>query len=159
MDSGVATKPIADFEAYREKLGRFVFRSGMLMKPVFDRARRDKRCVVYAEGEDERVLRAVQVVVDEDIVAPVLIGRTGVVATRVKRLGLRLLEGRDYSLTDPESDPRYYEYWRGYHEIMQRHGVSPDLARTIIRTNNTVIASMMLHRGEVDAMICGTHGQ
>jgi len=159
MDSGVATKTITDFEAYREKLGRFVFRSGMLMKPVFDRARRNKRCVVYAEGEDERVLRAVQVVVDEDIVAPVLIGRADVVATRVKRLGLRLLEGRDYSLTDPENDPRYYEYWRGYHEIMQRHGVSPDLARTIIRTNNTVIASMMLHRGEVDAMICGTHGQ
>ena len=159
MDSGVATKPITDFEAYREKLGQFVFRSGMLMKPVFDRARRDKRCVVYAEGEDERVLRAVQVVVDEDIASPVLIGRTDVVATRVKRLGLRLLEGRDYSLTDPESDPRYYEYWRGYHEIMQRHGVSPDLARTIIRTNNTVIASMMLHRSEVDAMICGTHGQ
>ncbi len=158
MESGVATKPIEDFGAYREKLGRYVFRSGMLMKPVFERARRDPRRVVYAEGEDERVLRAVQVVVDEGIARPLLVGRPDVVQRRVEKLGLRLSEGRDYDLTNPESDPRYDEYWRGYHELMERHGVSPDLARTIIRTNTTVIASMMMHRGEADAMICGTYG-
>jgi malate dehydrogenase (oxaloacetate-decarboxylating)(NADP+) len=159
MDSGVASKPIEDFDAYRERLGRFVFRSGMLMKPVFERARNDKRRLVYAEGEDERVLRAVQVVVDEGIADPILVGRPDVVAKRVEKLGLRLKEGRDYSLTNPESDPRYESYWRGYHEIMQRKGVSPDLARTIVRTNTTVIASLMVQRGEADAMLCGTYGQ
>jgi malate dehydrogenase (oxaloacetate-decarboxylating)(NADP+) len=159
MDSGVANKPIDDFEVYREKLTRFVFRSGMLMKPVFERAKRDKRRLVYAEGEDERVLRAVQVVIDEGIAEPILVGRPEVIARRVEKLGLRLEEGRDYSLTNPQSDPRYDDYWRGYHKIMQRHGVSPDLARTIVRTNSTVIASMMVHRGEADAMICGTYGQ
>ncbi|MEK9751992.1 MAG: NADP-dependent malic enzyme, partial [Rhodospirillaceae bacterium] len=156
MDSGVATKPIEDFGAYREKLGRFVFRSGMLMKPVFERARRDARRVVYAEGEDERVLRAVQVVVDEGIAKPILVGRPDVVQKRLEKLGLRLKEGRDYEITNPESDPRYDEYWRGYHRLMERHGVSPDLARTVIRTNTTVIAAMMLHRCEADAMLCGT---
>ncbi len=159
MDSGVATKPMPDFDVYREKLSRFVFRSGMLMKPVFERARRDKRRLVYAEGEDERVLRAVQVVVDEGTADPILVGRPEVIARRIERLGLRLQEGRDFSLTNPESDPRYEEYWRGYHELMQRHGVSPDLARTIVRTNTTVIASMMVHRDEADAMLCGTYGQ
>ena len=156
MTSGVATKPIEDFGAYREKLGRYVFRSGMLMKPVFERARRDPRRIVYAEGEDERVLRAVQVVVDEAIAKPILVGRPDVVQKRIEKLGLRLQEGRDYELTNPESDPRYDEYWRGYHGLMERHGVSPDLARTVVRTNTTVIAAMMLHRGEADAMLCGT---
>ena len=156
MASGVATKPIEDFGAYREKLGRFVFRSGMLMKPVFERARYAPRRVVYAEGEDERVLRAVQVVVDEGIAEPILIGRPDVVQKRVEKLGLRLQEGRDFQLTNPESDPRYDDYWRGYHNLMERHGVSPDMARTVIRTNSTVIAAMMLHRGEADAMLCGT---
>ena len=159
MDSGIANNPIKDFDVYREKLSQFVFRSGMLMKPVFELARRDKRKVVYAEGEDERVLRAIQIVVDEGIIDPVLIGRPEVVAQRIERLGLRLKEGHDFSLTNPESDPRYEDYWNAYHQIMQRHGVSPYLARTITRTNTTVIAAMMLLRGEVDAMICGTYGQ
>ncbi|MBT6610003.1 MAG: NADP-dependent malic enzyme [Rhodospirillaceae bacterium] len=158
MDSGVATQPIEDFELYREKLGRFVFRSGMLMKPIFERACQEKKRLVFAEGEDERVLRAIQVVVDDGIADPILIGRPDVIAKRIENLGLRIQEGRDFSLTNPESDPRYDEYWRGYHEIMRREGVSPDLARTIIRTNSTVIASMMMHRGEADAMICGTYG-
>ena len=159
MDSGIAKNPIKDFSVYREKLSRFVFRSGMLMKPVFDLARRNKRKIVYAEGEDERVLRAIQIVVDEGIVDPVLIGRPEVITQRIERLGLRLKEGRDFSLTNPESDPRFEDYWNTYHQIMQRHGISPYLARTITRTNTTVIAAMMLLRDEVDAMICGTYGQ
>ncbi|MDP6897300.1 MAG: phosphate acyltransferase, partial [Rhodospirillales bacterium] len=142
MDSGVAKQPIEDFERYRERLGRFVFRSGMLMKPVFERARRDRRRLVFAEGEDERILRALQVVVDDGIATPILIGRPDVVVNRIEKLGLRLEEGRDFSLTNPESDPRYDDYWRGYHRIMERRGVSPDLARTIMRTNSTVIAAM-----------------
>ena len=158
MDSGVAKQPIEDFERYRERLGRFVFRSGMLMKPVFERARRDRRRLVFAEGEDERILRALQVVVDDGIARPILVGRPDVVVNRIEKLGLRLEEGRDFSLTNPESDPRYDDYWRGYHRIMERRGVSPDLARTIIRTNSTVIAAMMMQRGEADAMICGTYG-
>jgi malate dehydrogenase (oxaloacetate-decarboxylating)(NADP+) len=158
MDSGVAKQPIEDFERYRERLGRFVFRSGMLMKPVFERARRDRRRLVFAEGEDERILRALQVVVDDGIARPILVGRPDVVVSRIEKLGLRLEEGRDFSLTNPESDPRYDDYWRGYHRIMERRGISPDLARTIMRTNSTVIAAMMMQRGEADAMICGTYG-
>jgi malate dehydrogenase (oxaloacetate-decarboxylating)(NADP+) len=158
MDTGVAKQPIEDFERYRERLGRFVFRSGMLMKPVFERARRDRRRLVFAEGEDERILRALQVVVDDGIARPILVGRPDVVVSRIEKLGLRLEEGRDFSLTNPESDPRYDDYWRGYHRIMERRGVSPDLARTIMRTNSTVIAAMMMQRGEADAMICGTYG-
>ena len=158
MDSGVAKQPIEDFERYRERLGRFVFRSGMLMKPVFERARRDRRRLVFAEGEDERILRALQVVVDDGIARPILVGRPDVVVNRIEKLGLRLEEGRDFSLTNPESDPRYDDYWREYHRIMERRGVSPDLARTIMRTNSTVIAAMMMQRGEADAMICGTYG-
>ncbi len=158
MDSGVATKPIEDFDAYREQLGRFVFRSGMLMKPVFERARQTPKTLVFAEGEDERILRAAQVLVDEGTARPILVGRPDVIANRIEKLGLRIKEGRDYSLTNPESDPRYEDYWRGYHKIMERDGVSPDLARTVIRTNTTAIAAMMLERDEVDAMICGTYG-
>ncbi|MCH7865129.1 MAG: NADP-dependent malic enzyme [Proteobacteria bacterium] len=159
MKSGVATRPIEDFDAYHEKLCRFVFRSGMLMKPIFDRARQDPKRLVLAEGEDERVLRAVQVMVDDSIASPILVGRPEVVATRIERLGLRMELGKHYQIVNPENDPRYQEYWRGYHELMERKGVSPDAARTIIRTNTTVIAAMMLKRGEADAMICGTFGQ
>ena len=128
------------------------------MKPVFELARREKRKVIYAEGEDERVLRAVQIVVDEGIIDPILIGRPEVIVRGIERLGLRLKEGRDFSLTDPESDPRYEEYWKAYHQITQRHGVSPDLARPIIRSNTPAIAAMRLLRGEVDARLCGTSG-
>jgi malate dehydrogenase (oxaloacetate-decarboxylating)(NADP+) len=159
MDSGVATRPIEDFEAYRERLGRFVFRSGMLMKPVFARAGRDPKRLVYAEGEDERVLRAVQAVVDEGLAIPILIGRPEVVGARVEALGLRIRPGEQFELVNPEDDPRYGEYWRLYHSLMERHGVSPEAARTVVRTNTTAIAALMVKRGEADAMICGTFGQ
>ena len=158
MDSGVATRPIDDFDAYRNQLERFVFRSGMLMKPVIERARQAPKRLVFAEGEDERVLRAIQVVVDDGIAKPILVGRPAVVADRIERLGLRLRKDVDFELVNPQSDPRYEAYWTGYHGIMERHGVSRDLARTIIRTNTTVIAAMMLKRSEADAMICGTYG-
>ncbi|MFB3134119.1 MAG: NADP-dependent malic enzyme [Rhodospirillales bacterium] len=156
MDSGVATRPIEDFDAYHERLCRFVFRSGMLMKPVFEQAGRDPRRVAYAEGEDERVLRAAQAVVDDGLVRPILIGRPDVVGRRIEDLGLRIRPGKEFELVDPEDDPRYADYWRLYHTLMERKGVSADDARTIVRTNTTVIAALMVERGEADAMICGT---
>ncbi len=159
MESGVATRPIKDFEAYKEELYRFVFRSGMLMKPVFERSRQNPKRLVLAEGEDERVLRATQVLVDDNLARPILIGRPEIIAQRIEKLGLRLEFGTHFDIVNPESDPRYEDYWRGYHQLMQRNGVSPDAARTIIRTNSTVIAAMMLQRDEADAMICGTYGQ
>jgi malate dehydrogenase (oxaloacetate-decarboxylating)(NADP+) len=158
MDSGVATRPIKDFDAYRDKLARFVFRSDILMKPLFEKAKLDPKRVVFAEGEDERVLRAVQIIVDEDLAKPVLIGRPDVIATRIEKLGSRIKAGTDFEITNPEDDPRYNDYWRQYHGIMERKGVSPDAARTIIRTNTSAIAAMMVKRGEADAMICGTYG-
>jgi malate dehydrogenase (oxaloacetate-decarboxylating)(NADP+) len=159
MDSGVATRPIADWPAYRDKLNQFVFRSGLIMKPLFERARHDCKRVVFAEGEEERVLRAVQTVVDEKLAAPILIGRRAVVERRIEKLGLRLREGRCFELCDPQDDPRYNEYWTLYHSLTERKGVSPDDARTIVRTLNTVIAALMVRRGEADALICGTVGR
>jgi malate dehydrogenase (oxaloacetate-decarboxylating)(NADP+) len=159
MDSGVATRPITDFDAYYEKLGRFVFRSGLVMRPLFTRAKRGPKRVIYAEGEEERVLRAAQVAVDEGFVRPVLVGRAEVVRNRIGRLGLRLHEGDHFDLVDPEDDPRYSEYWRDYHRIMERRGTSPAQARVVLRTSNTVIAAMLLRKGEGDAMVCGTIGQ
>jgi malate dehydrogenase (oxaloacetate-decarboxylating)(NADP+) len=159
MDSGVATRPIADLEAYRDRLSQFVFRSGLLMKPVFDGARRDPRRVAYAEGEEERVLRAAQAVLDEGLAKPILIGRTAVIEKRLERLGLRIRPSRDFELIDPEDDRRFPDYWRLYHALMERKGVSPDLAQTIVRTRNSVISALMLKRGEADAMICGTVGR
>ncbi len=158
MASGVATRPITDFEAYDDKLSRFVFRSGLLMKPVFARASRERKRLVYAEGEDERVLRAVQVVVDEGLAEPVLVGRPEVVAKRLEGLGLRVRPGHGFELVNPHDDSRFGEYWSLYHELMERDGVSPDAARTLVRTNTTVIAALMLRRGEAEAMICGTYG-
>ena len=157
MSSGVAKNPIKDFEAYRSQLERFVFRSGVLMKPMIDRARQNPKRVVFAEGESKRVLRAAQAIVDEGVAFPVLVGRPDVIKNRIEKLGLRIKVGENFEITNPENDPRYDDYWRGYHAIMERKGVAPDLARTIIRTNTTVIASMMLKRGEADAMICGTY--
>lgn len=159
MDSGVATRPIEDFNAYCEKLNRLVFKSGLLMKPVFEHARRHPQQVVFAEGEDERVLRAVQGLLDEGLASPILIGRPEVLERRIKKLGLRLDLERDVEICNPESDPRYDSYWRQYHSLMERKGVAPDAARTIVRTNTTVIGALMLKRGEADAMICGTYGQ
>jgi len=158
MDSGVATRPIQDFAAYRERLSQFVFRSGLLMKPVFARAKADPRRLVYAEGEEERVLRAVQFVVDDGLARPVLIGRRDVVARRIEKLGLRIRQDQHFDLIDPQNDARYGEYWQSYHGLMERRGVSPDRARQVVRTNNTVIGSLMVRKGDAEAMICGTVG-
>ena len=158
MDTGVATRPIDDFAAYTQRLNEFVYRSGFVMKPVFEQAKRDPKRVVYCEGEEERVLRAAQIVVDEGLALPILIGRRDVVATRIQRMGLRLKMDVDFELVDPENDPRYREYWTLYHEIMGRKGVSPDVAKTHVRTRTTVIGALMLRRGEADAMICGIVG-
>ena len=159
MDSGVAARPIEDFAAYRQRLTQFVFRSGLIMKPIFERARRDPKRLIYAEGEDERVLRAIQVVVDEGLAKPIAVGRPEVVAARIERLGLRIEPGRDFVLINPESDPRYNDYWQAYHRLTEREGVSPDRARTVVRTNNTVIAALAVRLGDADAMLCGVEGR
>ena len=158
IDSGVATRPIKDFKAYREKLKQFHIQSNQVMRPVFTEAQKTSKRVVYAEGEEERVLRAVQMVVDEDLAYPVLIGRKKVVQSRIEKLNLRMEMGKDFELCDPENDKRYKDYWTSYQKIMERKGVTPAMAKTIIRTNTTAIASLMLHKNEVDAMICGTVG-
>jgi len=159
MDSGVATRPIEDLRAYRQTLSQFVFRSGLVMKPIFEGARRDPRRVVYAEGEEERVLRAVQTVVNEGLAKPILVGRRRVVTSRIERYGLRLRAGIDFELVDPQGDRRFKEYWTLYHSIMERKGVSPEYAQAIVRTRNSAIAALMVKRGEADAMICGVVGR
>ncbi len=159
MDSGVATRPIKDFTAYRDRLSQFVFRTGLVMKPLFERARRDPRRIVYAEGEDERVLRAAQTVIDEKLAQPVLIGRRRVIESRLRKLGLRMKIGEDFDLVDPQSDPRYEEYSDFYHRLMERRGISPDAARTMVRTSTTLIAALMVKRGQAEAMLCGTYGR
>ncbi|MEE8227115.1 MAG: NADP-dependent malic enzyme [Kiloniellales bacterium] len=158
MDSGVATRPLEDFKAYCEDLTRFVFRSGMIMKPIFQRAQQNPARLIYSDGEDERVLRAVQVVVDEGLAQPILVGRPAVIERRIERLALRLRPGEDFELIDPQDDPRYEDYWQTYHGIMERKGVIPDTARTVARTDTTVIAALAIHRGEADAMLCGLEG-
>jgi malate dehydrogenase (oxaloacetate-decarboxylating)(NADP+) len=162
-DSGVATRPIADLDAYRASLERYVYQTGMLMRPVFSAAkafsaRRPAR-VVYAEGEDERVLRAVQVVLDEGIARPILVGRPEVVRMRIERASLRLQAGRDFDLVDPENDPRFRAYWETYHKLMGRDGVTPEAAKAAVRRSNTLISSLMVKRGEADAMLCGLVGR
>ncbi|NRA85904.1 MAG: NADP-dependent malic enzyme [Rhizobiales bacterium] len=159
MDSGVATRPIKDFDAYREELEQFVYRSQMLMKPVIDQAKTKPKRIVYSEGEDRRVLRTVQTVIEEGIAIPVLIGRPDVIANRCEKLGLHIRPYDDFEVCNPQNDARYQGYWKEFHKIMERQGVSPAEAQTIIRTNTTAIAAIMLKRGEVDAMICGTYGQ
>jgi len=156
MDSGVATRPIADMGAYRESLAQFVYHSGLIMKPLFTAAKANPKRIVYAEGEDERVLRAVQIVVDEGLAQPVLIGRPAVVEQRIERLGLRVRPGKDFELVNPEFDPRYRDYWTTYHQLTERKGVSPDYARLEMRRRNTLIGAMMIHKGEADGMLCGT---
>ena len=159
MASGIASRPIDDFEAYRQKLLDFVFRSGTVMKPVFDQAKRNPRRVVYAEGESRRVLRAVQNALDEGIVRPILIGRRRVISLRIEQLGLRLKIDEDFDLVDPEGDDRYRVYWELYHSLTSRDGISRNEARFLVRTNNTVIAALMLRQGEAEAMICGATGR
>ena len=156
--SGVATRPIIDFDSYRERLGRFVFRSGFVMKPVFAAAKSAPRRVVYAEGEDERILRATQVVVEEGLAHPMLVGRPGVIENRIERFGLSIQPGRDFEVINPDDDPRYRDFVQTYVEVAGRAGVTPDTARTLVRTNATVIAALALRRGEADAMICGIEG-
>ncbi len=158
-DSGVAARPIEDFEAYKRKLDGSVFRSAMLMRPVFEAAATAERKIVFAEGEDERVLRAALAMIEETTDKPILIGRPEVVESRSERIGLPIRPGRDFDLVNPENDPRYRDYWTTYHELMERRGVTPDIARAVMRTNTTVIAAVMVHRGEADSLICGTFGQ
>jgi malate dehydrogenase (oxaloacetate-decarboxylating)(NADP+) len=159
MATGVAKKPIADMDAYREQLSRFVFRSGFIMKPLFTQAKADPKRVIYAEGEDERVLRAAQVVLEEGMAVPILIGRPSVVEARIKRFGLSIEPGRDFQLVNPDDDPRYRDYVQSYLEIAGRRGVTPYAARNLVRTNNTVIAALAVARGEADAMITGLEGR
>jgi malate dehydrogenase (oxaloacetate-decarboxylating)(NADP+) len=159
MDSGVATRPIKDFDAYRRKLAAFVYRSGQAMRPVFEKARLDPKRVVYAEGEDVRVLRAVQMAIDDGLARPIVIGRRAVVESQISELGLRLQLDKDVELVDPQNDARYNDYWQNYLEITVRNGVTPNLARELVRTNSTVIGAIMVKRGDADALICGTYGQ
>ncbi|MGE0611410.1 MAG: NADP-dependent malic enzyme [Hyphomicrobiales bacterium] len=159
MDSGVATRPILDFPKYEEELNRFVFRSGLIMKPVFERAKTDPRRVIYAEGEDERVLRAAQVAIEEGIAIPILIGRPDVINTRLERYGLTVRPGKDFEVINPEDDPRYREYVDTYYELTCRKGVTPDAARTLVRTRSSIIGAIAVRRGEADALICGLHGR
>jgi malate dehydrogenase (oxaloacetate-decarboxylating)(NADP+) len=158
MDSGVAARPIADLDAYRDSLTQFVYHSGLLMKPLFTAAKASPRRIVYAEGEDERVLRATQIAVDEGLARPVLIGRPQVVEQRLERLGLRVRPGQDFELVNPEFDPRYRDYWQTYHQLSERKGVSPEYARVEMRRRHTLIGAMMMFKGEADAMLCGTFG-
>lgn len=164
MDSGVATRPIEDMETYKDQLQQFVYHSGTFMKPIFAVA---KRCVaetpstsrvVYAEGEDERVLRAVQVVVDEGLAKPILIGRPAVLERRIERFGLRIKPGVDFELINPEFDERFKDFWSSYYELTKRKGVTEAYAKIEMRRRHTLIGSMMIHKGFADAMICGTFG-
>ena len=158
MDSGVATRPIDDFDAYGQRLTQFVYHSGLLMKPIFEAAKKSPRRIVYAEGEDERVLRAVQVAVDEGLARPILVGRPAIVAQRIERHGLRLKRGVHFEMIDPEDDPRYRAYWMEYLRLAERRGVTEQVARVEIRREPTLIGAMMIHMGDADGMLCGTYG-
>ncbi|MEL6240068.1 MAG: NADP-dependent malic enzyme [Pseudomonadota bacterium] len=159
METGVATRPLDDLEAYRRKLDSSVFKSALLMRPVFEAARAKARRIVFAEGEDERVLRAAQAMVEETTERPILIGRPDVIGARIEKAGLTLRLGESVEFVNPENDPRYRDYWGSYHELMARRGVTPDLARAIMRTNSTAIGAVMVHRDEADSLICGTFGE
>jgi malate dehydrogenase (oxaloacetate-decarboxylating)(NADP+) len=159
METGVARRPILDFDAYADKLSRFVFRSGFIMKPLFQIARQAQKRVIYSEGEDERVLRATQVVLEERLAKPVLIGRPEIIQERIKRYGLAITAGADFEVVDPRSDPRYRDYVATYLEVAGRKGVTPDVARTVVRGSPSVIGALALRRGDVDALICGLEGR
>ncbi|MDX3925394.1 MAG: NADP-dependent malic enzyme [Shinella sp.] len=159
-ETGVAVRPITDFDAYLDQLNRFVWRSGFIMKPIFSAAKvAEKKRVIFAEGEDERVLRAAQILLEENIAHPILIGRPQIIETRLKRYGLRIRPDSDFEVVNPEGDPRYRDYVDDYFRLVGRLGVIPEAARTIVRTNQTVIGALSVKRGEADALICGVEGR
>ena len=159
METGVAERPLEDIEAYKRKLDGSVFKSALIMRPVFDAAATAQRRIVFAEGEDERVLRAANAMLESTTDKPILIGRPEVIETRIERAGLAIHAGQDFDVVNPENDPRYRDYWQTYHSLMDRNGVTPDLARAVMRTNTTAIGAVMVHREEADSLICGTFGQ
>ncbi|MBX3487631.1 MAG: NADP-dependent malic enzyme [Candidatus Paracaedibacteraceae bacterium] len=156
METGVATRPIEDLEAYKLKLQSFIYRSSMMMRPVISQAKANPMRVTFGEGEDERVLRCVQTILDDQICVPILVGRPSVIESRIERLGLRMQVGTDFEVIDPNNDSRYQTYWRAYHQLMQRKGVSPEAAKFHVRTNTTLIAALTVHLGDADTMIVGT---
>jgi len=159
-ESGVATRPIQDFDAYRQQLSRFVYQTGMIMQPVFRAARAaGQQRVIYAEGEDERVLRAAQLVIEDGLAKPILIGRPAVIEARIAKAGLRLQLGQDVEVINPESDARFRQYWETYHHLMGRRGVTPEAAKAAVRRSNTLIGALAVHLGDADAMLCGLVGQ
>jgi len=159
MDSGAATRPLGDLEAYRQQLTQFVYHSGLIMRPVFEAARRSRKRVVYCEGEDQRVLHAVQVVVDEGLARPIVIGRPEVVVPRLEKLGLRMQPSKDFELVNPNSDPRFRDYWQLYYNLMMRKGVSEEVAKREVIRRTTLIGALMVRQGEADALLCGTYGE
>jgi malate dehydrogenase (oxaloacetate-decarboxylating)(NADP+) len=159
MESGVATRPIADFDLYEDQLNQFVYQSGLIMKPLFEAAKASPKRLVFTEGEDERVLRAVQAVIDEGMARPTLVGRPEVIGARAEKLGLRLKRDHDYDLVDPNNDPRFREYSQAYHRLAERKGVTPQIARLEMRRRNTLIGAMLIHKGAADALLCGVVGR
>ncbi|ELY1753639.1 TPA: NADP-dependent malic enzyme [Acinetobacter baumannii] len=157
MDSGVATRPIEDFSVYRQKLSEFVYNSAFLMKPIFAQAKTDPKRIAYAEGEDERVLRAVQIAVDEDLAKPILVGRTAVIEANIKKLGLRLQHGVNIEIVDQEQNPLYEEFWKDYYQTMQRKGITVEYAQREARRRSTLIAALLVKFGKADGMLCGTY--
>ena len=159
QESGVATRPIEDMAAYKQSLTRFVYQTSMFMRPVFEAAKASMQRVAYAEGEDERVLRAAQFAVDDGLARPILIGRPAVIEARIARANLRMQAGRDVDICDPEDDPRFRTYWETYHQLMGRHGATPEASKSAVRRSNTLIAALMVHLGDADAMLCGLVGK
>ncbi|WP_417685331.1 NADP-dependent malic enzyme [Roseibium sp.] len=159
METGVATRPIEDFEAYHDRLNRFVFRSGLVMKPIIQAASQDPKRIIYAEGEDERVLRAAQVLLEDKVAIPILVGRPDVLKSRCERFGLKIRPGEDFEFINPQDDPRYRDYVDEYFTCVGRKGLPPDAARTAVRTNQTIISALAVRRGEADAVICGLEGR
>ena len=159
MDFGVATRPIADFDAYRQQLSQFVFKSGLIMRPLFEQARSTPKRVIFSAGEDDRILRATQIILDEGIAQPILIGRPEIIRRRAERLGLRFRPGIDVALIDPSDDPRYDRYWGAYHQLMERRGVTEPTARNLVRSSPTLIAALAVKLGDADAMIAGAYGR
>ncbi len=159
IESGVAKRPITDFEAYEQRLQQFFIRSQLVMRPIYNRAKENPKRVAYCEGEEEHVLQAIQTSLDEGIVEPIVIGRRAVVEHRIEKMGLRIQIDKDFELVDPENDERYRDYWETYHSIMQRRGATPALAKKLVRTNTSIIGALMVRKGQADSLICGTVGQ